>query len=374
MGLTTAYYLCREGKSVAVVEKSEIGSGASGACDDMILLQSKKPGIALTLAMESLEIFHGLCDELEGDLGFETRGGMILIEDEKQLRVMEGFVKQQISYGLKVDIVDRATLRKKQPHVADYMIASTYSATDSQVDPLRLMRALLRSSAKKGMEIFRQTPVVAVEPLGDHWLVRAQNDLSVECDAVVVAAGAWSRQVGELIGINIPIIPLKGQLAITEPIAPIGETNVWSAMYIAAKLDPTIMPDRSEHDKKIGLSFSFTQACTGNYLIGSTRENAGYDKSTDLEAIRKIMNQARGFFPVMNSVSIIRTIAGFRPASADGSPIVGPVDERPGIFVAAGHEGDGVALAPVTGKAVADMICGKGDSLRFGQLNLRRFA
>ena len=374
MGLMTAYYLCKRGRSVVILEKSEIGSGASGACDDMILLQSKKPGIALTLAMESLEMFPGLCEELGGDLGFETRGGMILIEDEKQLRVMESFVGEQRKYGLKVDILDRAAMRKKQPHVADYMLASTYSATDSQVDPLRLMRALLRSATKKGMEIFRGAPVVSIERLGDHWAVAARDDLMVECDFVVVAAGAWSRQVGELIGVNIPIIPLKGQLAITEQIAPIGETNVWSAMYIAAKLDPTIMPERSEYDKKIGLSFSFTQTSTGNYLIGSTREHAGYDKSTAFEAIQKIMNQVRGFFPVMDSVNVIRTIAGFRPASEDGSPIVGPIDQRPGIFVAAGHEGDGVALAPVTGKAVADMVCGKGDRLRFDPLNLRRFA
>ena len=60
IGLATAYYLLRAGKTVAILERAEMGSGASSSCDDMILLQSKKPGIALTLAMESLEIFRGL--------------------------------------------------------------------------------------------------------------------------------------------------------------------------------------------------------------------------------------------------------------------------------------------------------------------------
>ncbi len=374
MGLATAYYLSKEGKSTVLLEKKEIGAGASGACDDMILMQSKKPGFTLTLAMESLEIYHGLTEELGRDIGFDTRGGMILIEDENQLRVMEEFVKKQVACGLDVEIVGRDVMRKKQPHVAPYMIASTYSAGDSQIDPLLLMRAFLYNGKKHGLVALRNAPVEAIERAGDHWRVRAARDINVECDAVVIAAGAWSRQIGKLIDVDIPIEPLKGQIAITEQIAPIGETNAWSAAYIASKLDASIMPDRSEYDKTIGLGFAFSQSISGNYLIGSTREHAGYDKSTALQAITTTVRQACRFFPIMNSVNIIRTVAGFRPASADGSPIVGSIDGRPGIFIAAGHEGDGIALSPITGRAVAEMICSKGDHRRFEQLNLRRFA
>ena len=375
MGLATAYYLCKEGKSTALLEKTEIGAGASGACDDMILMQSKKPGIALTLAMESLEVYRGLTDELGRDIGFETRGGMILIEDEKQLRVMEEFVKKQAAYGLHVDIVDKQTLNKKQPHAAPYMLASTYSATDSQIDPLLLMRAFLLNGKKYGLTALRKAPVDGIERAGDHWKVLAAGgSICVECDSVVIAAGAWSRQIGALIDVDIPIEPLKGQIAITEQIAPLGETNVWSAAYIASKLDSSIMPDRSEYEKTIGLGFAFSQSVSGNYLIGSTREHAGYDKNTSLQAIRTTVRQTCRFFPVMNSINIIRTVAGFRPASADGNPIVGEIDGRSGIYIAAGHEGDGIALSPITGKTVAQMICGSGEHRRFDQLNLRRFA
>ncbi|HHZ00044.1 MAG TPA: FAD-binding oxidoreductase, partial [Tissierellia bacterium] len=154
MGLATAYYLLKSGKTVALLEKGEVGNGASSSCDDMILLQSKKPGIVLTLAMESLEMFKGLSDELGADIGFLTLGGMIIIEDEKQLKIMEDFVKKQVSYGLDVEIVGRDVLFKKQPHVARYMIASTYSPTDSQVNPMLLMRAFLRRGIDMGMDLF----------------------------------------------------------------------------------------------------------------------------------------------------------------------------------------------------------------------------
>lgn len=372
MGLATAYYLLKYGKTVSILEKGEIGGGASGSCDDMILMQSKKPGIALTLAMESLEMYKELPLELGADIGFLTLGGMVLIEDEKQLKIMEGFVKQQVSYGLDVKIVGRDILFKKQPHLARYMIASTYSATDSQVNPLLFMRALLHKGLNMGMDVFRNTPVQEINQTGDHWKVRGKNGISVECDSIVIAAGAWSGQIGQLLGIDIPIRPVKGQIAITEQIAPIGETNCWTAAYIATKHDPSIMPDRSDYDKEIGLGFAFSRTGEGNYLIGSTREDAGFDKTTNFKAVSRILEQTRHYFPIMNKVNIIRTIAGFRPGTRDGSPIIGSIDGFPGLFIAAGHEGDGIALSPITGKLTAEIVCGI-EHKRLEELNLRRF-
>lgn len=374
IGLATAYYLLKAGKSVAVLERAEIGSGASSSCDDMILLQSKKPGIALTLAMESLEMYRDLPRELGMDIGFLSLGGMIIIEDDKQLKIMENFVKQQISYGLDVEIVDRKTLFKKQPHVARYMIASTYSKSDSQVNPLLLMRAFLHNGLRMGMDVFRHTPVIDIDRIGDRWMLKGEKGINIECDSIVIAAGAWSAEIGKMLDIDIPIKPVKGQIAVTEQIAPIGETNCWTAAYIASKHDPYIMPDRSEYDKEIGLGFAFSRTGEGNYLIGSTRENAGFDKSTNFKAISRILEQTRKYFPIMNQVNIIRTIAGFRPGTKDGSPIIGAVDGFPGLFIAAGHEGDGIALSPITGKIMAEMVQGVGDHKRLDELNLRRFS
>jgi sarcosine oxidase subunit beta len=93
-----------------------------------------------------------------------------------------------------------------------------------------------------------------------------------------------------------------------------------------------------------------------------------------MRAIGTVMRQAQRYFPIMSEVAVIRTIAGFRPASPDSVAIVGDVDGKPGLFVATGHEGDGVALAPITGKLVADMIRGQSyDKSKYDQLNLRRF-
>jgi len=107
------------------------------------------------------------------------------------------------------------------------------------------------------------------------------------------------------------------------------------------------------------LGFAFTGTHNGNYLIGSTRENAGFDKTTNPEALGLIAAQVRKYFPIIADAHIIRSFAGLRPSTEDGMPFLGEVPGQPGFFMAAGHEGDGIALAPITGVFMADLVCGK---------------
>lgn len=373
IGLSSAYYLLKTGKRVLLVEKNHIGNGASGSCDDMILLQSKKPGISLEMAMESLEMYRGLSSELGMDVEFENRGGMILIEDKQQLEIMEEFVAQQRSCGLDVNIVDETEVRKRQPHVKDGIIASTFSDKDSQVNPLRVVKAFMGKGLSMGLEIRRGININRIEERSGFWKLYFDNGNYIETQYVVNASGAWAPEIGRLADIKIPITPRRGQIAVTEQIPQIGETNVWSAEYIVSKLKPELRVKKDDIFTKLGIGFAISQTSDGNYLIGSTREDAGYDKSTNFQALNIIVEQAVRFFPIFRNVNIIRTFAGIRPASPDGKAIIGEVESRKGFFIAAGHEGDGIALAPITGKLVSDMICGRHVSFNMDELNIKRF-
>lgn len=99
----------------------------------------------------------------------------------------------------------------------------------------------------------------------------------------------------------------------------------------------------------------------------------GFDKSTTYEALTMIMHEALRLFPILKNVHMIRSFAGLRPASEDGKAIVGEVDGKKGFYIAAGHEGDGIALAPITGKIVASMICGEKVFYPMEELSLNRF-
>lgn len=372
-GLSAAYFLLKRGKKVVLVEKNEIGSGASGACDDMILLQSKKPGIALEMAMESLEMYRSLSDELHIDLEFISRGGMILIEDQRELAVMEEFVKEQRTYGLDVEIIDKKDVIKRQPFVNDRIIASTYSDKDSQVSPFQVMKGFMVKGIEMGLEIKKGCIIKNLESRKDYWKIALDNGEWLEAEKVVNTAGAWAPDLGRMISINIPIKPRKGQIAVTEQIPQLGETNVWSAEYIVSKLKPGYKKEKGEIYDKLGIGFSFSQSTHGNYLIGSTREDVGFDKTTNYEALNIIVDQALRYFPILKNVHVIRSYAGFRPATVDGKPIIGEVEDRKGFYIAAGHEGDGIALAPITGKLIAELIDYKKISYDINQLSLSRF-
>ncbi|SNT21307.1 sarcosine oxidase subunit beta [Anaerovirgula multivorans] len=373
MGLSTAYYLLKEGYKVVLLEKNEIGSGASGACDDMILLQSKKPGISLEMSLESLEMYRALSKELNTDIQFETRGGMIVIEDQEQLRVMEDFVSNQKKYGLEVEIIDKKDVFKKQPHITEKIIASTYSTKDSQVNPFCVMKGFLAKGIDLGLDIKRNICIKEIVPRKDYWKIILQDDHYIEAEKIVNTSGAWAAKIGDMIGIDIPITPKKGQICVTEQIPQLGETNVWSAEYMVAKMNPELIKNQNPLFKELGIGFAFSQAIHGNYLIGSTRENVGFNKETNYEALKLLVNQAIKFFPILNNVHIIRSFAGFRPASLDGKPIVGEVSERKGFYIAAGHEGDGIALVPITGKLMADLISKKHIYYDMEELNIQRF-
>ena len=361
-GTSIAYELCKRKKNVILIDKIVPGSGASGSCDDMILLQSKKPGILLEMAFRSLELFGGLKDELPCDIEFDTKGGTILIEDDAHLAVMEEFVKSQRSYGLDVEMVDRKRLLELQPLVADDIIASTYSARDSQVNPMLLMKGYMLGAKKLGMRFVDRARPVSIERRDGGWELKLSSGDIIDADAVVNATGAWANEIMELIGFTVPITPRKGQVIVTEAIPPIGQTNIWSAQYIVSKLKPHTEVAKTgapvKPADKFGLGFAFTGTHSGNYLIGSTRENAGFDKTTDPEALALIAGQVKRFFPVMAKINFIRSFAGLRPSTPDGMPFLGEIPGAPGFFIAAGHEGDGIALSPITGRLIADLITG----------------
>jgi len=373
-GLSIAYSLCKKGKKVIVAEKSIMGAGASASCDDMILLQSKKPGILLEMAFKSLEIFKELEKDLPNNIELENRGGMILIENDFQLKAMEEFAASQNQYGLGVKIVDKKEVKKRQPNVSDHIIAATYCSRDSQVNPMELMKGYRLAALSKGMDLRVRVYPVEVKQNSSKWTTRLSDGTVVESEAIVNATGAFANEVCSLVGMEIPITPLKGQVLVTEQLPRLGETNVWSALYIASKLKKSeLVGETNPMAEKYGLGFAFSGTHNGNYLIGSTREKAGFDRTTVPEAISLLGNQARHFFPVIGKAHIIRTFAGLRPSTPDGMPFVGEVSSLPGFYMAAGHEGDGIALSPVTGKVIADMISGEATGFDLTALKADRF-
>ena len=356
IGTSIAYYLSKKGIKPILIEKDDLASGSSGACDIDIILQSKNPGIHLQLAMESAKMYETLADELDFDIEYETCGGMVLIEDEEQLKVMKDFVKRQKAIGLQVQLLGLKEASEIQPGLSPNLVGSTYSPQDAHVNPMRLCQAFAKAAKRLGAEIYLNTGVLDIRVEKSKVKSVITNRGEIQTKVVINAAGVYAPMIGEMVGLSLPIKPRRGQIIVTEPVPKLVMADVLCAKYIVAKYNPKNLERSDNPETRLGVGLSLSQTHDGQILIGATREFVGYNKSTTHEALRAILRNATRLVPALKLIHAIRSFAGLRPYTPDGLPLLGQVEGIQGFIMAAGHEGDGIALSPVTGKIISELI------------------
>ncbi|MCG8637070.1 MAG: FAD-binding oxidoreductase [Desulfobacterales bacterium] len=355
IGTSIAYHLAKKNARVTLIEQGDIASGSSGACDGLVFMQSKKPGVHLSLAMKSLELFAALAAELPFDIEFRQRGGLVVIENDTEYRAMEKFVMAQQDIGLDVRLLDTGQTLEKDPLLSPDLSGATYSPLDAQVNPINLTLGFAQAARQNHVNLITRAKVLGIQTRNSRVTGVATTRGNFSADILVNAAGAMAGQIADMLDIPMPVRPRRGQIAVTRAGRPILGHSLISAKYIAAKFDPALAEDA-------GQGVSMEQTDNGNLLLGSTREFAGFDKSNTISGIRKIIRQTAEILPALKQVQIIRTFAGLRPYTPDGLPALGPTGSLPNFFMAAGHEGDGIALSPVTGHLMADLLLtGKTD-------------
>jgi sarcosine oxidase subunit beta len=366
IGASIAFHLTRHGIKPLLVEKSHPAAGSSGACDGLVFLQSKKPGLHLKLALESRRRFEGLVEVLGKSIEFKSPGGMCLIESGAELDAMQLFVAEQRRSGLEVDLIDGDEARRREPSLSNKVIAATFSQLDSQVNPYALTFAFLAAAKSAGARVSSGVEVRGVETAGGKATGVFTDDGRIRAPVVVNAAGALAAEVGRMAGLGVPITPRRGQILVTAAVPPLLRHCLISAQYVAAKFKPELAATG-------GMGFSLEQADSGNILIGSTREFAGFDRRTTFDGLRTIARRIAPVIPALKHVPVIRSFGGLRPYTPDGLPILGKVAGLEGFIMAAGHEGDGIALSAITGELIADLIATGRTHIPLDAFRLERF-
>ena len=349
IGSSVAYHLAKEKIGAVVLEKEDFISGSSGACEGLLLLQSKKPGIHLELAIASTRRFSQLSEELEFEIEYEQKGGLVIIESEEELDAMKLFVEKQKACSVDLTLLDKDQTLEMEPALSPHIIGATYSPFEGQVNPFLLTRAFLGAAEKLGAKVFKHAEVRGIGISKGH--INAVNTTKgrIETPLVINAAGALAGTIGDLVNLNIPVKPRRGQILVTESVPPLVRYCILSATYIAAKFNPSLAESG-------GMGFAVEQTKNGNVLIGSTREFVGFDRQTTFDGVNTIAGQILRVFPSLKDLHVIRAYAGLRPYTPDGLPILGTVEGLEGFIMAAGHEGDGITLSPVTGEIIAKVI------------------
>lgn len=375
IGCSIAYQLAKRGLRPVVVERGDIASGSSGACDEAILLQSKNPGPHLQLALASVSMFDELADEFGAEIEYAREGGMVVVEKEEELEAMRAFVRRQKAAGLSVELLTCREARRIQPAIATSVAGATWSDMDARVNPLRLTFAFARAARQLGARIITGTEVTGVVISGGKVAGVQTSSGMIWSPYVVNAAGVWAPELGKLVGLRIPIKPRRGQIMVSERLPPMIRGDMLCARYIAAKFGMSALTARGStgRSSRFGIGLSLGQSKSGNLLLGGSREFVGFDRRTSLEVLAAIAEHAIRLVPGIRDVSFIRSFAGLRPYTPDGLPILGAVEDVPGFVMAAGHEGDGIALSPITGRLIAELITEGATSIPLEPFGLSRF-
>mgnify|MGYP001213389397 CR=1 FL=1 len=362
IGCSVAYYLGKEGLDVTLVEKGEIASGTSSRCDGNILAIDKDPGFDSQMSLVSQKLVGELSRELDEPFEYRAPGSILVCETDEDMEAAEQWVARQRMAGLPFRMLDRADIRQESRYFADDLPGGLECETDSTVNPYLLTYALAEGAKKNGVAIMTRTEVKSVqrqEATGTYRVVTDKGDYVA--NQIVNAAGVRAPRIGEMVGLTIPVYPRKGHLIVASRQVPVGLRKIMEFGYLISKFGGQRKVDLLT--EKYGVALVFEPTESQNFLIGSSRQFVGYDMSVDMEVVRCMARRVLRFFPAIGDFHAIRVYCGLRPWTEDHLPIVSPVEELPGFYIAAGHEGDGISLAAVTGKLMAEIICGRSETI-----------
>ena len=343
-GSAVAIEMVAGGARVTLVDKDQPGSGATGASAGMLAPQYEAhgPDPLFRFAVACREVYPSFLERLEKlsswKMGFRVDGMLVAnrtSEEEDQARKDLAFHAQ---VGLEGDILSPGAAGKIHEGVSKDVVSWMWLPREAQVDAQRLAVGLADAAQRAGVELVRGAEVAGIETESCRTVgVRLASGEVIRCDGVVVAAGAWARQM-EGLPRELPVWPVRGQMLRLLPGASIPWTLVCS------------------HDGRYLVPRS-----NGSILVGSTMEEVGFDDRVTEEGRETLAEIAAVLIPGLADATIVEAWAGFRPMSADQWPILGPDPEVEGLYYAAGHGRNGILFAPLVGKSVADLAL-KGET------------
>lgn len=364
IGAATAYYAAQAGFSVAVVDKGLPASGTSSNCEGNILVSDKELGPELELSRYSLSLWKGELRENAADWEFEEKGGIIVASQESSMRSLERVMTAQHTQGIVAERLDSTALRKLEPNITEHALGAAFYPEDSQLQPMLAVGHFLLLAKQLGAEVIVNSPVTALVRSGDRVTGVVTPNGTYAAQHVVNAAGTWGSEIAALAQVDVPVLPRRGFVLVTEPLPPMVHHKVYAAEYI---------DNVGSSDAGLQASPVIEGTPGGTILIGSSRERVGLDREISTEALRNIADNAISLFPFLEQTRILRHYHGFRPYCPDHLPVIGPDPRAPGLWHACGHEGAGIGLSAGTGKLIAQALADEPTDLDLAPFAPERF-
>lgn len=362
VGASVAYHLTEKGaKDILILERENgSGKGSTGKATGGVRAQFETE-INIKMSIYSLDFFSNF-DELTGaDCGYEPRGYLFLATNERQFEYLKGNVEKQKSLGVKaVETVDRQTISEIVKNLnCEDIVGGSFGARDGFINPLGVLEGFAKKATENGAKIQFETEVFRIETANGKVEAVETNKGRIECEKIVLCAGAWARNLAQTSGIDLPVEPLKRQI-------------IWA---------------RSENDLQENLpmvidlsnGFHFRPAKDSRrevlFAYPDADEKPSFDTNFDESFITKVYEKAghRAAFLAETEVVREKCRAGLYENTPDHHAIIGGCSVE-GLYFCGGFSGHGVMHSPASGRAIAEiMLDGEASFLDVSCLRLDRF-
>jgi D-hydroxyproline dehydrogenase subunit beta len=344
VGAACARSLTREGFDVVVLDDRPVGSGATAA------------GMGHVVAMDDSEAQFALCrysqtlwDELASVMPRSvesTRCGTIWVAcDEEEMAEVEKKSDFYAERGVEAEALDSQRLAQLEPNLRPGLLGGLRVPGDSVIYPPCAASWLLEQATKLGAKVRLDASVIAI---GGGW-ARMDDGSKVEADFVINACGAKAARLTPRLAIR----PRKGHLVITDRHPGFVTHQLLELGYL-----------KSAHGSDASsVAFNVQPRATGQLLIGSSRQYDVDDPSVEPAMIRRMIDRALLYMPGLAGLSAIRAWTGFRAATPDSLPIIGPHPDDSRLIIATGHEGLGITTSLGTAELIADQLLGRESSI-----------
>lgn len=341
VGASVAYWCGGAGLRVVVLDQSEPAREASWATAGIVGVQpyeqAKTPFTALLGLGTKLHRQWAieLREETGIDPGYVQSGGIELARNGEEAHSLRSAAGHYRAHGVEWVELPREELKKLEPHLGPEFTGAYYVPEMAQIRPPRFMRALIAACEKRGVQFLAGQPALAFV-LENGTVVGVRTPChAIHAACTVIAAGAWSGELVRQLGICLPVRPIRGQIALlSAPSQIVRHILMVDREYVVPR-----------HE--------------GRYLIGSTQEDVGFDRSVTAGGIKRLLDFATWLCPPLGDARVEATWSGFRPANPDGKPFIGGTQRYKGLLFATGHFRSGVLAAPSTGLVIKQLICGE---------------
>ncbi len=348
VGAACALALARDGVRVLLIDADFVGGGSTAAAmGHLVVMDDSEPELQLTAY--SRRLWAELSEELPADCENERRGTLWVAAAPEEMAAVHEKRERYTRNGIAAEVLDERALAEMEPHLRPGLAGALHVPDDCVLYPPAAARYLAARARELGAEVREQCMAESIDGCTVRVGERGGAAYLVSAGAVVNAAGVDAPRLTP----GLPIIPRKGQLLITDRYPGLCGCQIVELGYL-----------HSAHTLGgASVAFNVQPRATGQLLIGSSRELVGRDPEVNRDLLASMLRRAIEFMPALAHCNTTRAWTGFRPATPDALPLIGPWEGAADVWIAAGHEGLGITLAPGTGALIADGILGRAPAI-----------